>query len=90
MDGALQEGAGKRFGGQVAGTYGMSETTGSVCTLPRWIEDKTGSVGIMHPNTSRNRKRAICHNACLHSKLSQNPHFRITFKLSAISGSFSQ
>lgn len=52
MDGALQESAGKRFGGQIAGTYGMSETTGSVCTLPRWIEDVTGSVGIMHPNTT--------------------------------------
>ena len=52
MDGALQESAGKRFGGQIAGTYGMSETTGSVCTLPRWIEDKTGSVGIMHPNNT--------------------------------------
>ena len=52
MDGALQESAGKRFGGQIAGTYGMSETTGSVCTLPRWIEDTSGSVGIMHPNTT--------------------------------------
>jgi acyl-CoA synthetase (AMP-forming)/AMP-acid ligase II len=52
MDGALQESAGKRFGGQIAGTYGMSETTGSVCTLPRGTEDTSGSVGIMHPNTT--------------------------------------
>jgi 4-coumarate--CoA ligase len=52
MDAALQKSAGARSGIQVAGTYGMSETTGSVCTLPRWIEDDTGSVGIMHPNTT--------------------------------------
>jgi 4-coumarate--CoA ligase len=52
MDAALQKSAGSRSGIQVAGTYGMSETTGSVCTLPRGMEDDTGSVGIMHPNTT--------------------------------------
>jgi 4-coumarate--CoA ligase len=52
MDAALQKSAGLRSGIQVAGTYGMSETTGSVCTLPRGMEDDTGSVGIMHPNTT--------------------------------------
>lgn len=52
MDGALQKSAGSRSGIQVAGTYGMSETTGSVCTLPQGMKDDTGSVGVMHPNTT--------------------------------------
>lgn len=52
MDAALQQSAGQRSGIQLAGTYGMSETTGSVCTLPRGMQDDTGSVGIMHPNTT--------------------------------------
>jgi 4-coumarate--CoA ligase len=52
MDGALQKSAGSRSGVQIIGTYGMSETTGSVCTLPPGLEDDTGSVGIMHPNTT--------------------------------------
>jgi 4-coumarate--CoA ligase len=51
MDGALQSSAGQRSGIQIVGTYGMSETTGSVCTLPRGMTDDTGSVGIQHPNT---------------------------------------
>ena len=46
MDADLANAAGKRAGIQVGGTYGMSETTGSVCTLPRGIADETGSVGI--------------------------------------------
>jgi 4-coumarate--CoA ligase len=50
MDADLANSAGKRVGIQVGGTYGMSETTGSVCTLPKGMEDDTGSVGIMHPN----------------------------------------
>lgn len=51
MDADLCNAAGKRSGIQLVGTYGMSETTGSVCTLPRGMPDDTGSVGIMHPNT---------------------------------------
>lgn len=52
MDAALQQSAGQRSGIQLAGTYGMSETTGSVCTLPRGTADDTGSVGILHPNVT--------------------------------------
>lgn len=52
MDADLCNSAGKRSGIQLAGTYGMSETTGSVCTLARGMQDNTGSVGIMHPNTT--------------------------------------
>jgi 4-coumarate--CoA ligase len=50
LDASLQRAAGKRSGVQVAGTYGMSETTGSVCTLMRGLVDDTGSVGVAHPN----------------------------------------
>lgn len=50
LDANLQRAAGKRSGIQLGGTYGMSETTGSVLTLARGMEDDTGSVGIMHPN----------------------------------------
>src|ERR1700759_2215214 len=52
MDADLCNSAGKRTNIQLAGTYGMSETTGSVLTLPRGMSDDTGSVGIMHPNTT--------------------------------------
>lgn len=51
LDANLQQAAGRRAGIQLVGTYGMSETTGSVCTLPRGMEDNSGSVGIMHANT---------------------------------------
>lgn len=51
MDADLCNAAGKRSGIQLAGTYGMSETTGSVLTLYRGNPDDTGSVGVMHPNT---------------------------------------
>ncbi|KIY02854.1 uncharacterized protein Z520_01319 [Fonsecaea multimorphosa CBS 102226] len=51
MDADLCNAAGQRTGIQMGGTYGMSETTGSVCTLPRGMSDNTGSVGVMHPNT---------------------------------------
>ncbi|KPI43378.1 putative acyl-coenzyme A synthetase [Cyphellophora attinorum] len=50
LDANLQNAAGKRANIQLGGTYGMSETTGSVLTLPRGMEDTTGSVGIPHPN----------------------------------------
>lgn len=52
MDAALQKSAGSRSGIQIAGTYGMSESTGSVLTLLPGIKDDTGSVGVMHPNTT--------------------------------------
>jgi 4-coumarate--CoA ligase len=51
MDADLCNSAGKRSGIQLIGTYGMSETTGSVLTLPRGEADDTGSVGRPHPNT---------------------------------------
>ena len=52
MDADLCNSAGKRTNIQLQGTYGMSETTGSVCTLPRGMSDNTGSVGVAHPNTT--------------------------------------
>lgn len=52
MDADLANSAGKKTGIQIGGTYGMSESTGSVCTLPRGMEDNTGSVGIPHPNVT--------------------------------------
>jgi 4-coumarate--CoA ligase len=52
MDADLANSAGRRTGIQVGGTYGMSESTGSVCTLARGMTDDTGSVGIMHPNVT--------------------------------------
>ncbi|KAH0845542.1 hypothetical protein AYO21_11910 [Fonsecaea monophora] len=51
MDADLANSASKRTKIQVGGTYGMSETTGSVCTLPPGMTDDTGSVGVMHANT---------------------------------------
>jgi 4-coumarate--CoA ligase len=51
MDADLCNSAGKRSGIQLVGTYGMSETTGSVLTLPRGEADDTGSVGRHHANT---------------------------------------
>ncbi|KAF2095906.1 acetyl-CoA synthetase-like protein [Rhizodiscina lignyota] len=51
MDADLCNSAGKRSGIQLVGTYGMSETTGSVLTLLPGVLDDTGSVGTMHPNT---------------------------------------
>jgi 4-coumarate--CoA ligase len=50
MDADLCNAVGKRANIQMVGTYGMSETTGSVCTLPRGMFDDTGSVGIAHPS----------------------------------------
>ena len=50
LDANLQKAAGARSNIQLAGTYGMSETTGSVLTLPRGMPDDTGSVGIPHAN----------------------------------------
>lgn len=53
MDAELANAAMARVGKgavQLGGTYGMSETTGSVLTLPRGMPDRTGSVGTVHPN----------------------------------------
>jgi acyl-CoA synthetase (AMP-forming)/AMP-acid ligase II len=53
MDADLQQAAGHRIGGGktvVGGTWGLSETTGSVTSLPRGMFDDTGSVGVLHPN----------------------------------------
>jgi 4-coumarate--CoA ligase len=52
MDADLATAAGRKIRIQIGGTYGMSESTGSVCTLPRGMEDDTGSVGIPHPNVT--------------------------------------
>ncbi|KAF2811378.1 4-coumarate-CoA ligase [Mytilinidion resinicola] len=54
MDAELQRAAGAHLGGGricVGGTWGLSETTGSVTSLPRGAFDDTGSVGVLHPNT---------------------------------------
>ncbi|KAF1810597.1 4-coumarate-CoA ligase [Eremomyces bilateralis CBS 781.70] len=53
MDDFVQTGSQKKLADgskSVGGTWGLSEATGSVTSLPRGLTDTTGSVGTIHPN----------------------------------------